>query len=150
MIGAERDSANAKPPVHVVLVAEVKCYLCGTTEGWLELEPGKALGYRPHGEAVAQVIRRILPIRCARCGGATFLDDVECIKRREEVSPGSWERPRRGWGAKAASRSARRQPAGGRGDLRRAVGTGAELAELNSKRMQMSYLSVRERSCANA
>ncbi len=96
MIGADCESADGKPTIHLVLVADVRCYMCGSTVGSLEQEHGGALLFQRVGEQRSQLIRRLQPIRCPRCGGATFLDAVARIRRREEVPLGAWERPRRG------------------------------------------------------
>ena len=99
-----------KPLRQTVLVADVKCYLCGSISGAIESEqppdapstatrsatPSHAVRYRVAGaqESVPHLNWR--NIRCARCGGPTYLDEPNIIVRRIEEYNWLDERPRRG------------------------------------------------------
>ncbi|MGH2460617.1 MAG: hypothetical protein ACRDIY_17325 [Chloroflexota bacterium] len=65
--------------------ADVKCYHCGHISGQVEGDPDNPRlrwHFRPGpgGSTRPEPERRL--IRCARCGGPVFLDDVESIRSR--------------------------------------------------------------------
>ena len=73
-----------QPIIRTFLVAELKCYLCGTSVGSIERERGSS---------------RVLEtrhIRCPRCGGSVYVDQVEIVDRRTEPVEWEDEGPRRG------------------------------------------------------
>ena len=73
-----------QPIIRTFVLAELKCYLCGTTAGSLEHERG-TMGLWDTSK-----------LRCRRCGGSVYVDQVEIVDRRTE--PLEWEDdgPRRG------------------------------------------------------
>lgn len=97
----------------MLLVGDVKCYYCGFISGELVGTNASSLKngtFRPAaGVDAAEVAGGKL--RCARCGGPVFLDDVRT--ERPVAPPIKWERerpgrPRRVRGdAPAAPRAAR-------------------------------------------
>jgi hypothetical protein len=100
---------STKPMRQTVMVADVKCYLCGTISGAIESEqtetaaaervsstPGRSVRYRLAGAREAQPHVDWRNIRCARCGGPTYLDEPNIITRRIEEYNWLDERPRRG------------------------------------------------------
>lgn len=94
-----RETAVCRPTVRILLVADVRCYFCGATAGALEQEQGAATRvvlFLTYSEPEARPLRPAQTIRCSR-GGPTFVDNVEYIRRRQEVQPPMmWERSRRG------------------------------------------------------
>jgi len=98
-----------KPLRQTVMVADVKCYLCGTISGSIESEepqvarvgrgtptPGHSVRYRLVGASEAEPHVDWRNIRCVRCGGPTYLDEPNIITRRIEEYNWLDERPRRG------------------------------------------------------
>lgn len=96
-------------------VADVKCYYCGFISGELVSPQGQALKngtFRPSpGVDGAEVSSGKL--RCARCGGPVFLDEVRA--ERPRPVPVVWERERPG-----RPRRVRPQGAGASGQRRAA------------------------------
>jgi len=72
------------PIIRTYVLADLKCYLCGATAGSLEHERG------------AKTSVDMSRVRCPRCGGSVYLDQVEIVDRR--IEPLEWEDdgPRRG------------------------------------------------------
>jgi hypothetical protein len=87
------------PIIETCVEADIKCYLCGALAGVIEADrerdPRRILFRRP-GEQVAAALRDPRHIRCPRCGGATFLDDLTVVTRRIETTNWLEDRPRRG------------------------------------------------------
>jgi hypothetical protein len=88
-----------QPIVRTFVLVDLKCYLCGASAGSIEREHGAA---QPRmaitraglvGSITANDTRRL---RCPRCGGAVYIDEVDIVDRR--VEPIEWEDdgPRRG------------------------------------------------------
>lgn len=78
--------------------ADVKCYYCGFVSGELVGEPKTLLSvksYRPVEGTSAPKAGD--PLRCARCGGPVYLDDVQPVKVQyeEDIRPQRSGRPRR-------------------------------------------------------
>lgn len=93
------DTQAARPTVQTYLMAEVKCYLCGTTSGSIESEQRsfpRNVTFRPAEAGETRTVQDWRQLRCVRCGGPTYLDEATVVERREE--PTNWleERPRRG------------------------------------------------------
>jgi hypothetical protein len=94
-----QDPARDAEPARTYVVADLVCFLCGATAGTVAAEqrpPPVAYTYTPAGGAAVDVAdwRRL---RCPRCGGALFPDDVRIRRERPEpVAPWAEERPRRG------------------------------------------------------
>ena len=73
------------PTIRTYILADLKCYMCGAMAGSIERERGTAA---PLGAASR--------VRCPRCGGSVYVDQVEIVDRR--IEPLEWddEGPRRG------------------------------------------------------
>jgi hypothetical protein len=88
-----------KPVTHTCLVGDIKCYLCGTISGSIEHELKSASGsvwFRKRGEQQAVPVHDRLQVRCIRCGGSTYVDDLRTVTRRWEPQAVSDLRRRRG------------------------------------------------------
>jgi hypothetical protein len=83
------------------LVAEARCYWCGTAAGTLEggwpLIPG-TLMFRRSGEhqALAPARPDSPDFRCGRCGGPLLVDEFDIVTLRSEKLEEVDDRPRRG------------------------------------------------------
>jgi hypothetical protein len=83
------------------LVAEARCYWCGTAAGTIEggwpLIPG-TLMFRRSGahQALAPARPHSPDFRCDYCGGPLFVDEFDILMVRSEKLEKSDERPRRG------------------------------------------------------
>jgi len=88
-----------QPIIRTFVLADLKCYLCGASAGSLERErsstaPQVAI---QHGGRVSTIgVWDTSRLRCPRCGGSVYVDQVEIVDRRTE--PLEWEDdgPRRG------------------------------------------------------
>jgi len=88
-----------QPMIRTFVLADLKCYMCGATAGSIERErdssvPTVAIQRAGHvGQIVAWEASRV---RCPRCGGSVYVDQVEIVDRR--IEPLEWEDegPRRG------------------------------------------------------
>jgi hypothetical protein len=63
--------------------ADVKCYFCGHVSGQIEGDPDRAEAlwhYRTTTGAVASVRHGAKRIRCDRCRGPVFLDEIETVR----------------------------------------------------------------------
>ncbi|MCS6800621.1 MAG: hypothetical protein RMM58_10245 [Chloroflexota bacterium] len=85
--------------------ADIKCHVCGFVSG-------EVIGFAPNGLTSPRHARiideRILPsalapagwptpgqpLRCARCNGAVYLDEVEVLRERPAAEPVAAFRPR--------------------------------------------------------
>jgi hypothetical protein len=80
-------------------VAELQCFLCGSTAGSIESErkPLPPYGvWQPAGGGARQRVADWHQLRCGRCGGALFAEAVEAIVRHDESEELRREVPRRG------------------------------------------------------
>jgi hypothetical protein len=73
-----------QPEIRTFVLVDLKCYLCGAAAGSIE---------RERGSTVPAMTSRL---RCSRCGGSLYVDQVEIVDRR--IEPLEWEDegPRRG------------------------------------------------------
>jgi hypothetical protein len=97
--GEPRPVASLAPTIETCVEADIKCYLCGTLAGVIEADRERdplRVVFRQPGETVGRAIREVKHIRCPRCGGATFLDEVTVVTRRVETMNWLEDRPRRG------------------------------------------------------
>ncbi len=83
------------------LVAEARCYRCGTVAGTLEggwpLMPGTLMFRRSGEQQVLAPARPASPtFRCGHCGGPLFVDDFDIVLLRSEKLEEIEDRPRRG------------------------------------------------------
>jgi hypothetical protein len=81
-------------------VADVKCYHCGFVSGEITVEQGRPLqagkftavpAYET--STVHEMVKRFGNLRCFRCQGPVFLDDVRNVRPRPVITD---IRPRRG------------------------------------------------------
>lgn len=102
------------PAVRTYLVADVKCYLCGSISGAIESDrqpmPRSVL-FRPAGATQSLPVLDWRQLRCERCHGPVFLDDADVITRRTEHVDWNEDRPRRGRPPKRLVEERRRQQA---------------------------------------
>jgi hypothetical protein len=88
-----------QPIVRTFVLADLKCYMCGATAGSLERERGSTtpqVAIERAGRVGSIVAWETSRLRCPRCGGSVYVDQVEIVDRRTE--PVEWEDdgPRRG------------------------------------------------------
>lgn len=88
-----------QPIVRTFVLADLKCYMCGATAGSLERERGSTtpqVAIERAGRVGSIVAWEASRLRCPRCGGSVYVDQVEIVDRRTE--PVEWEDdgPRRG------------------------------------------------------
>ena len=79
--------AKPQPAIRTYVVGEVTCYLCGTISGSIEKEWQSASGsvwLRKRGEQQPVLVSDQLQVRCIRCGGSTYVDDLRTVRRRRE------------------------------------------------------------------
>ena len=88
------------------LRADVHCYHCGQVSGtweWLVATKPETGVFRGLGAATSSGATSLAHLRCARCAGPVFLDEVEPIIEPPVITI---ERPRRGRPPKSAQRLA--------------------------------------------
>jgi hypothetical protein len=83
------------------LVAEARCYWCGTAAGTLEggwpLIPGTLMFHRSgEHQALAPARPDSTDFRCGHCGGPLFVDEFDILMVRSEKLEEVDDRPRRG------------------------------------------------------
>ena len=94
-------TASATQPTQVTyLVGELVCHLCGTTAGTIQSEHRplpRTVRFTAAGSDKSVLVLDWRRLRCARCGGALFVEDLETVRQRIEPK-NIWddERPRRG------------------------------------------------------
>lgn len=74
---------------------DVKCYYCGFVSGQMLGDPdtiGRPLKFRPVDVNSKMLPGKGQPLRCLRCGGPVFLDEVEqlrapAVARRDTARP---------------------------------------------------------------
>ena len=110
----------SKPIRQTVLVADLKCYLCGAISGTIESEqpegprahkPSGNVRFRAAGAADSMALANWRTIHCSRCGGPTYLDEPNIVVRRVEEYNWLDERPRRGRPPKRLVEERRRERA---------------------------------------
>jgi DNA-directed RNA polymerase subunit RPC12/RpoP len=87
------------PTIRTYVLADLKCYMCGATAGSIERErDAKQATISIQRGGVVGLIRawEASRVRCPRCGGSVYVDQVEIVDRR--IEPLEWEDdgPRRG------------------------------------------------------
>jgi len=93
-----------KPTRRTFFVADLKCYMCGSVAGSIESEQSltvapsvpRAVVLRRGANDQGMQVLNWRSLRCERCGGPLFVDEVEVITRRYEDYNWTDERPRRG------------------------------------------------------
>ncbi len=81
-------------------VADVKCYYCGFVSGEITVERGHPIQsgrFSPtpayETSTVNEVVKRTGKLRCFRCQGPVYLDDIRSVRPRPVITD---IRPRRG------------------------------------------------------
>jgi hypothetical protein len=95
------------------LVADVKCYYCGFISGELVSPSGQSLKngtFRP-AAGVETAETNAGRLRCVRCGGPVFLDEVRTERPRPTVTFFERERPGRPRKVQPGAKPARRDTA---------------------------------------
>jgi hypothetical protein len=93
------DYSPQRSEVRVIYRAELRCYHCGSTCGtFVSPDPytiPPVVNFRPLGSDHETAVewRRL---RCARCQGPTFVDEVERVVERIDRPNWALDRPRRG------------------------------------------------------
>jgi hypothetical protein len=94
------ESRDDEPtPGHTVYLAELQCFLCGTQAGSIESDrkPLPPYGiFHPADGTRTQRIADWRSLRCNRCGGALYTENVEAVIRHAEADELRREAPRRG------------------------------------------------------
>jgi len=88
-----------EPIIRTFLLAELKCYMCGASAGSLESERGRSTGrvaIQRSGKVGTVGVWDTSRLRCPRCGGSVYVDQVEIVDRRFEPLEWEDEGPRRG------------------------------------------------------
>lgn len=71
--------------------AEIKCYHCGYVSGQLVGEansPMKVEAFKPNPNYKGPMPHQGDPLRCFRCGGPVYLDEVELLTEARETAAG--------------------------------------------------------------
>jgi hypothetical protein len=90
---------RTRPSSYMVVCADVTCGLCSRRAATVEAE---LTGAGPRRLQFQVVRSSAAPstdwrqIRCATCGGSTFLDDFETMRRRTDTVDWTLDAPRRG------------------------------------------------------
>jgi hypothetical protein len=96
-----RDPAmrGEEQPARTVYLAELQCFLCGSTAGSIESDrkplPPYGIWHSADGTA-AQRIADWRSLRCNRCGGALYTENVEAVIKHDDGDELRREVPRRG------------------------------------------------------
>ena len=67
------------------ILADLKCYYCGHVTGQLEDDtsaPVRTRAFYPRPGYVGTLPKPGERIRCTRCGGPVYLDEIEIIRQR--------------------------------------------------------------------
>lgn len=88
-----------QPTIRTYVLADLKCYMCGATAGSIEREQGSktsTVSLERGGRVGLIGAWETSRLRCPRCGGSVYVDQVEIVDRR--IEPLEWEDdgPRRG------------------------------------------------------
>jgi hypothetical protein len=90
---------DEQTPGRTVYLAELQCFLCGSQAGSIESDrkplPPHGI-FHPADGSLAQRIADWRSLRCHRCGGALYTENVEAVVRHEEGDQLRREAPRRG------------------------------------------------------
>jgi DNA-directed RNA polymerase subunit RPC12/RpoP len=88
-----------QPIIRTYVLADLKCYMCGAAAGSIERERGSTIptvAIERGGQLGRIRASETSRLRCPRCGGSVYVDQVEIVDRR--IEPVEWEDegPRRG------------------------------------------------------
>ena len=87
------------PEIRTFVLADLKCYMCGAAVGSIERERASSVptvALERDGQVGLIGAWETSRLRCPRCGGSVYVDQVEIVDRR--IEPVEWEDdgPRRG------------------------------------------------------
>jgi len=88
-----------QPTIRTFVLADLKCYMCGATAGSIEREQGSTgptVAIERAGHVGLIGSWETSRLRCPRCGGSVYVDQVEIVDRRTEPIEWEDEGPRRG------------------------------------------------------
>jgi hypothetical protein len=107
------ESHDGEPtPGRTVYLAELQCFLCGSQAGSIETDRKPLPPYGIFHPAAGGKPLRVADwrsLRCNRCGGALYTENVEAVVRHEEADEVRREAPRRGRPPKWLVEERRRQ-----------------------------------------
>jgi hypothetical protein len=93
-------AAYPQPIIHTYLVGDLVCHLCGTTAGSIESERRPlppTVRFTPVGASRPLALLDWRRLRCPRCRGGLFVENLDLVRRRvEPLNVFEEERPRRG------------------------------------------------------
>ena len=72
----------------MMIRADVKCYYCGHVSGQMEGDPSNSdsnWNFRTTTGLIRPFRQKDQRIRCGRCGGPVYLDDIETIRTSERA-----------------------------------------------------------------
>lgn len=84
----------------MLVEADLKCYHCGHISGQLvgKLHPAsEERTFRPANGSGERAVRRDEKVRCLRCGGPTFVDEIRTYQPQEDLAQirAEWRSQRR-------------------------------------------------------
>src|SRR5438067_5295555 len=88
-----------QPMIRTFVLVDLKCYMCGATAGSIERERGSTahrVALERSGSVGIISALETSRLRCPRCGGSVYVDQVEIVDRRTEPIEWEDEGPRRG------------------------------------------------------
>jgi hypothetical protein len=88
-----------QPIIRTYVLADLKCYMCGALAGHIQRERGDAaarVALERGGKVGLIGAWETSRLRCPRCGGSVYVDQVEIVERRTEPAEWDDEGPRRG------------------------------------------------------
>ncbi len=91
--------APATGGLKTVYVADLQCFLCGAIAGVIESDRiplPASVTWRALGQEQGTPVSDWRRLRCSRCGGALYAEEVESVVRRNEIAEAMENRPRRG------------------------------------------------------
>ena len=95
----EDGPGGSQPETQLLVRATVTCFQCGRSAGAVETPPCRPwpilARFHPAGASPGRMVAW-RTIRCAGCGGPTFLEDFETVRQRKEHIDWSLDAPRRG------------------------------------------------------
>jgi hypothetical protein len=104
-----------EPVIQTFVLADLKCYMCGALAGSIQRERGSKaprVAIERGGRVGTIGAWEASRLRCLRCGGSVYVDQVEVVDRRSEPVDWDDDGPRRGRPPKWLVEQRRRRTAG--------------------------------------